>query len=83
MVSDVLQGRRALQVVFEELSKELDKRGRVEVRDFGVFKVRRHETKKMVVRGKSIVVPARNLVRFKVSKKLKRRLNSGNKRGRE
>lgn len=76
VVSDVIVGRRALQIVFEELSKELQSRGRVEIRNFGVFVVKSYRKKTMTLRGKTFVVPDRKRVGFHAGVRLKRRLNS-------
>lgn len=75
VVPTILEGRRALQVVFEEVSKELQARDRVEVRGFGVFEVRTLNAKTMSLRGKTVHVPKRRRVNFRLADSLKKRLN--------
>ena len=70
--------KRAVDLVFESMTKELAKGGRVEIRGFGSFQVRiygRFKSRNPRT-GKSIEVEAKKLPHFRVGKELRKRIKS-------
>jgi len=59
--------------VLKEISQSLARGERVELRDFGVFKVKEHKSRmgRNPKTGEAVPVPARKVVHFKVGKELK------------
>ena len=59
--------------VLEEISQSLSRGERVELRDFGVFKVKERKSRmgRNPKTGEAVPVPARKVVHFKVGKELK------------
>lgn len=71
------EGEKVLNSFLDSLEDGLYKDGRVMLPGFGVFEVRHVEAKKgrNLHSGEEITIPARNVVRFKISKNLKEALN--------
>lgn len=59
--------------VLEEISQSLARGEKVELRDFGVFKVKERKSRlgRNPKTGEAVPVPARKVVHFKVGKELK------------
>ena len=68
-----------VECVFDVFIKMLAKEGRIEVRNFGVFKVKRTPARigRNPVTKESADVPARNIVQFKAGKYMKDRVAQG------
>jgi integration host factor subunit beta len=68
----------AVDLIFDEMRKTLEKGNRIEIRGFGSFMIK--EYKSYVGRNpktkESIVVPVKRLPYFKVGKELKARVNT-------
>jgi integration host factor subunit beta len=70
--------KRAVDLVFEGMTQELARGGRVEIRGFGSFQVRSYDsyTSRNPKTGESIEVKPKRTPHFKVGKHLFKRLNS-------
>lgn len=68
-----LKTKDKVEIIFDTITLELEKGNRIEIRGFGVFEVKRRgaRTCKNPRTGESVEVPARNVVIFKPSKKMK------------
>lgn len=75
LVPSVLEGRKVLRVVFEEIAKELERHGRAEIRNFGIFEVRTYPAKTVFLKGKARSVPSRRRVNFRIGNRIRDRLN--------
>jgi nucleoid DNA-binding protein len=64
--------KKAVQRVFDGIIHALVKEGRIELRDFGVFEVKRRKPRKArnPRSGESVEVPERVAVRFKPGKEM-------------
>ena len=70
--------KRAVDLIFEGMSKELARGGRVEIRGFGSFQVRNYDSFKSwnPKTGESVEVKPKRMPHFRVGKHLFKRLNS-------
>jgi len=68
---------RIINVIFEEISAALSAEGRVELRGFGSFTVKRRSARvgRNPRTGDVVSVPEKNVLHFKTSKDLRKRLN--------
>ncbi|MEB3701481.1 Integration host factor subunit beta [Candidatus Bealeia paramacronuclearis] len=68
---------QAVDIIFDEISTTLAKGGRVELRGFGAFSVRKREGRmgRNPRTGETVTVPAKSVPFFKAGKGLKDRLN--------
>jgi len=75
----------AVELIFDQMLKELENGGRIEIRGFGSFVIK--EYKSYVGRNpktkESIMVPKKRLPYFKVGKELKARVNASVNRSEE
>jgi nucleoid DNA-binding protein len=67
----------AAQMVFDGITKTLLDEGRIELRNFGVFEVKRRRARKASNRrtGGSVSVPERSVVTFKPGLEMEERVN--------
>ncbi len=72
-----------VNIVFDGITNTLKKGGRVELRGFGSFKVKKYKGYKgrNPKTGESIKVKAKKLPFFKCGKELKKRVNTKNTKG--
>ena len=70
--------KQIIQMVFDEVIRELAAGNRLEFRDFGVFEVvtRKARTGRNPRTGESVAVPPKRKVRFKAGRKLKTEVES-------
>src|SRR6516165_7244231 len=70
----------AVQMVFDGIIETLLDEGRIELRNFGVFEVKKRRARKArnPRTGKSVSVPARKVVTFKPGMKVEQRINELN-----
>jgi integration host factor subunit beta len=70
--------KRAVDLIFDGMTEELVRGGKVEIRGFGSFQVRRYESYKSrnPKTGEPIEVKPKKMPHFKVGKDLFKRLNS-------
>jgi integration host factor subunit beta len=70
-------GREFLALLLEMIEHDVVYTGRLEIRGLGTFAVHRRPPRKVKhpKTGKPILIPARQAVRYRASKKLKERLN--------
>jgi len=77
-----LQTRRVVQRTFEEIINTLAREGRIELRNFGVFEVKRRKGR--VARnprtGEPVEVPDRVVIRFKPGKEMVLRIRTIHRR---
>ena len=68
-----LDTRKIMQRFLEEITEELSRRNRLEVREFGVFEIKHRAPRKArnPQTGDTVDVPAREVVLFKPGRKLK------------
>ena len=68
---------RIVNVIFEEISAALSAEGRVELRGFGSFTVKRRSARigRNPRTGEAVSVPEKNVLHFKTGKDLRERLN--------
>ena len=68
---------KAVDVIFDEITTTLAKGGRVELRGFGAFSVRKRESRvgRNPRTGEKVNVPPKSVPFFKAGKGLKERLN--------
>ena len=68
---------RIVNVIFEEISAALSAEGRVELRGFGSFTVKRHSARvgRNPRTGEVVSIPEKNVLHFKTGKDLRKRLN--------
>lgn len=68
---------KAVDVIFDEITTALAKGGRVELRGFGAFSVRKRESRvgRNPRTGEKVNVPPKSVPFFKAGKGLKERLN--------
>ena len=84
-ITDTTQAKQSLvkatvQSFLDEIIAELVKGNRLEFRDFGVFEPREHapKTAQNPKTLERILVPAKQVVKFKAGRLMKQRLNSQN-----
>jgi nucleoid DNA-binding protein len=67
----------AVQMVFDGIMETLVKEGCIELRDFGVFEVKRRRARKArnLRTGETISVPERSVVTFKPGREMEERVN--------
>ncbi len=77
------KARDIVNIVFDGIAKTLKKGGRVELRGFGSFKVKKYKGYKgrNPNTGEPIKVKAKKLPFFKCGKELKERVNTKNTKG--
>lgn len=65
--------KETVQRFLDSITKELEKGNRIELRDFGVFEVKKRASRvgRNPRTGETVEVPARNVVTFKVGRKMK------------
>jgi integration host factor subunit beta len=68
---------RIVNVIFEEISAALSAEGRVELRGFGSFSVKRRSAHmgRNPRTGEVVSIPEKNVLHFKTGKDLRKRLN--------
>ena len=68
---------RIVNVIFEEISAALSAEGRVELRGFGSFSVKRRNARvgRNPRTGEVVSIPEKNVLHFKTGKDLRERLN--------
>jgi nucleoid DNA-binding protein len=73
----MLLALEAVQMVFESIIETLLDEGRIELRNFGVFEVKRRRARKArnPRTGEKVVVPARSVVTFKQGRELEQGVN--------
>ena len=73
----VLVAREAVQLVFDGIIETLVKEGRIELRNFGVFEVKRRRARKArnPRTGENVSVPERSVVTFKPGQEMEERVN--------
>ncbi len=69
---------RIVKTIFEKISEALARGERVEIRDFGSFAVKEYAPRvgRNPRTGEAVQVPAMRHPKFKIGKKLRRRLNA-------
>ena len=69
--------REAVQLVFDGIRETLLEEGRIELRNFGVFEVKRRRARKArnPRTGGSVSVPERRVVTFKAGEEMEQRIN--------
>ena len=67
----------AVQMVFDSIIETLVNEGRIELRNFGVFEVKRRRPRKArnPLTGEKVSVPERSVVTFKPGREIKERVN--------
>ncbi|HLN32217.1 MAG TPA: HU family DNA-binding protein [Gemmataceae bacterium] len=70
------QAREIVQGVFESMIQTLVKDGRIELRKFGVFKVKKRKSRqgRNPRTGEKVLVPERTVVTFKAGEELEERV---------
>ncbi len=65
--------KEAVQLFLDSITEELEKGNRIELRDFGVFEVKERASRvgRNPRTGDTVQVPARQVVTFKVGRKMK------------
>ena len=73
----VLVAREAVQLVFDGIIETLQEEGRIELRNFGVFEVKRRRARKArnPRTGESVLVPERSVVTFKAGLEMEQGVN--------
>lgn len=72
-----LQTKDIVQCTFDAIVQTLVAEGRIELRNFGVFEVKRRASRKRNPRtGEKVVTPARNVVTFKPGREMEERVGS-------
>ncbi|SRR5579875_2265970 len=68
---------KAVQMVFDAIIETLLDEGRIELRNFGVFEVKRRRARKArnPRTGQSVLVPERSVVTFKPGREIEQGLN--------
>jgi len=71
-----LVAQKAVQMTFDGITEALVKEGRIELRNFGVFEVKKRKPRKArnPRTGEKVKVPARLVVTFKPSREMKERV---------
>ena len=71
-----LKVKDVVQMTFDAVTNALVKHGRIELRNFGVFEVKRREPRKArnPRTGAEVFVPAKNVVTFKPGKEMAERI---------
>ena len=70
-----------VETTLEVFIASLAETGRIEIRDFGVFAVKRTPARpgRNPVTGEEVIVPERNIVQFKAGKEMKERVGGDDK----
>ena len=73
-----LETRKIVQRVFDTVLRILAEEGRVELRDFGVFEVKRRKPRKArnPKTGEEVLVPEKSVVRFKPGQIMQQRVEA-------
>jgi nucleoid DNA-binding protein len=73
----VLLALEAVQMVFDGITETLVDEGRIELRNFGVFEVKKRRARKArnPHTGESVSVPERSVVTFKPGREMEERVN--------
>ena len=73
----VLVALEAVQMVFDGIIETLQEEGRIELRNFGVFEVKRRRARKArnPRTGEGVKVPARMVVAFKPGREMEERVS--------
>ena len=73
----VLVALEAMQMVFDGITKTLVDEGRIELRNFGVFEVKKRRARKArnPRTGEAVSVPERSVVTFKPGLEMEQRVN--------
>ena len=76
------EAREIVQRVFESIIETLVKNGRIELRNFGVFKVKKRKPRqgRNPRTGEKVVVPERTVVTFKAGEELEEGVRQTNRR---
>ena len=71
-----LKTKDVVQMTFDLITEALERHGRIELRNFGVFEVKRREPRKArnPRTGQEVSVPAKNVVTFKPGKEMAARI---------
>ena len=71
------EAKEIVQKVFDELTVPLVQEGRIELRNFGVFEVkkRKHRTARNPRTGEKVKVPAKLVVTFKAGREMEERVS--------
>ena len=79
--SSQLAVKETIQMFLDRVVKELSQGNRIELRDFGVFEVKKRASRKArnPRTGEEAFVPAKNVVVFKVGKLMKEKVNNTQK----
>jgi nucleoid DNA-binding protein len=74
---NVLLALKAVQMVFDGIIETLVEEGRIELRNFGVFEVKRRRARKArnPRTGETVSVPERRVVTFKPGLEMEQRVN--------
>jgi DNA-binding protein HU-beta/integration host factor subunit beta len=80
-----LQTREIVQKVFDRITKTLVEKGRIELRNFGVFEVKKRKPRKArnPRTGEKVKVPARLVVTFKAGREMEQQIGKLKKRPNE
>ena len=73
----VLLALEAVQMVFDGITETLVEEGRIELRNFGVFEVKRRRARQArnPRTGETISVPERSVITFKPGREMEERVN--------
>ena len=73
--------KKTIQMFLDEIISELVQGNRIELRDFGVFEIRKRAARKArnPRTGEVAFVPAKNVVVFKVGKLMREKVGNANK----
>ena len=71
-----LKTKDVVQMTFDDIITALERHGRIELRNFGVFEVKRREPRKArnPRTGQEVSVPAKSVVTFKPGKEMAARI---------
>jgi nucleoid DNA-binding protein len=75
-----LQTKDIVQRTLDEITRTLVSEGRIELRNFGVFEIKRHAPRKArnPRTGEKVDIPAKNVVTFKPGKEMEEQVRSMN-----
>jgi nucleoid DNA-binding protein len=79
-----LQTKDIVQRTLDEITRTLVSEGRIELRNFGVFEIRRHAPRKArnPRTGEKVDIPAKNVVTFKPGKEMEQQVRKLDLEGR-
>ena len=74
----ILQAQEIMQRVLDRITETLVREGRIELRNFGVFEVKKRKPRKArnPRTGENVKVPARRVVTFKPGREMEQRVGS-------